>query len=123
MSKPGLGTGYDPLEGILTPPSSPTPVKSDRPVKVVDRTPDAPGPTAVTAGRRQPAITPPPQVRQGRHKLTTYLPVGLYEWVAAEVDSATGEGYAASIADVVRMALEQLRSGDVEVVRKRLRGQ
>ena len=37
MSKPGLGTGYDPLEGILTPPSSPTPVKSDRPVKVVDR--------------------------------------------------------------------------------------
>ena len=55
--------------------------------------------------------------------MTTYLPVGLYEWVAAEVDSATGEGYAASIADVVRMALEQLRSGDVEVVRKRLRGQ
>lgn len=49
--------------------------------------------------------------------------MGLYEWVAAEVDSATGEGYAASIADVVRMALEQLRSGDAEVVRKRLGGQ
>ncbi|THJ76074.1 hypothetical protein [Candidatus Frankia alpina] len=57
--------------------------------------------TATSPRRR----TPP-----GRHKLTTYLPQQLYDWIAAEVGAAQDDGHPASIADVVRYALEHVRA-------------
>ncbi len=129
--RPGLGAGYDPLAAILDAPPRPAvePDTNPEPAPKKGMAPPVGGETeshcAITAtpSRRHPAIPSPPEVRQARHKLTTYLPRSLYEWVAGEVEEAQQEGYAASIADVVRTALEQLRASDQENLRRRLRGQ
>lgn len=123
MTRPGLGTEYDPLAGILSPPQVASSAKSPPVVEEAPEQANDEAPAEATPLRRHPAIVPPPLVRQSRHKLTTYLPVGVYEWVAGEVQSAQAEGYAASIADVVRMALEKLRADYPEEVGRRLRGQ
>lgn len=50
------------------------------------------------------------------HKLTTYLPERTYIWARGQAHAATSAGAATSIADVLRLALEQLRDrGDDRV--------
>ena len=61
--------------------------------------------------------------RSARHKLTTYLPGPLYDWAVSEVDDAKRDGHPAAIADVVRFALEAVRAGNLDELRRRLRGQ
>lgn len=128
--RPGLGAGYDPLAAILDAPPvpavepdpNPEPAPRGMASTVGERTKSQRAITTAPS-RQHPAIAPPPEVRRARHKLTTYLPRSLYEWVAGEVEEAQHEGYAASIADVVRTALERLRASDQEELRRRLRGQ
>lgn len=66
--------------------------------------------------------TPPAHARKPRcpgtpHKLTTYLPERAYLWARDQANAATCAGLSTSIADVLRLAVEQLQSRGIEQVR------
>jgi len=56
------------------------------------------------------------------HKLTTYLPERTYLWARGQAQAATSAGAATSIADVLRLALEQLRNRGDDTVQSDLVG-
>lgn len=117
----------NPLDALLQPPSwqedgtPPAEGHQDDGSETSEHRHDDGAPMA--EGRERAVGAPSVRRRTARHKLTTYLPGPLYDWVVCEVDDAKRDGHPAAIADVVRFALEAVRAGNLDELRRRLRGQ
>ena len=84
--------------------------------------PDDPLDQLVPKEPRVEAAAAPPRASSGspggRHKLTTYLTAEQYRWALQTSSAAKQRGYPLSIADVVRSAVDHLRSAPEGEVRR-----
>jgi hypothetical protein len=83
--------------------------------------PDDPLDQLVPAEPRAKDATPTPRPSGSptdRHKLTTYLTAEQYRWALQTSSAAKQQGYPLSIADVVRSAVDHLRTASESEVRR-----